>query len=157
MPRPTKKFTKEEALRKLYKYCAYQERCHQEVNHKLYEWGFDYEERGNIIVHLMGESFLNEERFTRAFVRGKFNQKKWGKNKIIQGLKQKGIKDNLIKIALSEIDEIEYLNVLRQSISKKANLVKGKNEFLRNKKIAQFVINKGFEADIVWECLKEGK
>ncbi|MCX6352570.1 MAG: RecX family transcriptional regulator [Bacteroidetes bacterium] len=73
--RPLKKYNFPEALQKLRKYCAYQERCHQEVRKKLAEWGFDNEDKDKIIVQLMEEGFLNEERYAKAIVRGKLRQK----------------------------------------------------------------------------------
>jgi regulatory protein len=73
-----KKYSNSEALQKLMKYCAYQERCHQEVNQKLFDWGFLPEDRDEIIVRLIQENFINEERFARAYCRGKFRQNKMG-------------------------------------------------------------------------------
>ena len=150
-----KKYTNREAAIKLMKYCSYQERCHQEVNKKLYDWGFYKDDRNEIIVRLIEGNFINEERFAKAFTRGKFNIKKWGKQKITYALKQKQISDNLIKIALKEIDNENYKKTLKNVLIKKSKLIKEKNNFIKNKKLAQFVINKGYESDVVWEEIRK--
>src|SRR5476649_964697 len=113
-------------------YCAYQERAQQEVRDKLYEWGLWPEAVENIIVKLIGDNFLNEERFANAYVQGKFKQKGWGKIKIKQGLKFKKVPDILIKKALQGIDGDEYLNMLQHVINKKANTVNEKDKFKRD-------------------------
>lgn len=149
-----KKYSNSEAFQKLMKYCAYQERCHQEVKNKLYEWGFYSEDIDEIIVRLIDENFINEERFARAYCRGKFRQKKWGRLKIIQGLKQKGISANLVKLALTEIEEEGYLQNLNYLIQKKSKLLKDKDSYKRNYKLANYAISKGYEGDLVWEVIR---
>ena len=85
------------ALSKAEHFCAYQDRAQQEVRNKLYEWGLWTDAVENIIIQLIAGNFLNEERFAKAYVQGKFKQKGWGRNKIKQGLKFKNIPPALLK------------------------------------------------------------
>jgi regulatory protein len=108
-----KKITDEKvALQKAGHYCAYQERSQQEVRNKLYEWGLWTSAVEIIISELIAGNFLNEERFAKAYTKGKFNQKGWGRIKIKQGLKFKQVPDVLIKKALTGIDKSEYFDTL---------------------------------------------
>ena len=107
---PQKTYTVDEAQKRLEHYCAYQERCHKDVTQKLYEMKMIPEARDQIIVHLLQHNFLNEERFAKAFVRGKFRIKKWGKQRLQLELKRKDINKTLISIALKEITDQDYYN-----------------------------------------------
>jgi len=152
---PKKKYTPGIALQKIQAYCAYQERCHAEVREKLYSYGLYKKDVEQIIVSLINENFLNEERFAQAYASGKFNIKKWGKNKIKQGLKARHISDYCIKKAMKEIDEEKYYETLKMIIEKKAKSVKEKKLPVKKYKVAAYVISRGFEADMVWDELKE--
>jgi regulatory protein len=145
-----------EALQKARKYCAYSERCHFDVSLKLREWEIDEKTSNWIITELIQEKFLNEERFAMSYTRGKFNQNKWGKNKIKQGLRQKKITDFLIKKALQSISDDDYYNVLKKEVQKysKEKKLKNRNEF---QKILYYLNQKGFETELIIEILKELK
>ena len=145
--------TQNEAIEKMKKYCAYQERCQSEVRQKLYGFGLNNDEIENALCSLIEQNFINEERFAKTFARGKFRQKKWGKVKIKQHLKQKQISDYCIKTALEEIDTEDYLATLDLVLSKKEELLNEENNFIKKQKIAQHAINKGFENDLVWNYL----
>ena len=145
--------TQNEALEKMKKYCAYQERCQSEVRQKLYGFGLNNDEIENALCSLIEQNFINEERFAKTFARGKFRQKKWGKVKIKQHLKQKQISDYCIKTALEEIDTEDYLATLDLVLSKKEELLNEENNFINKQKIAKHAINKGFENDLVWNYL----
>jgi len=108
-------------------YCAYQERSQQEVRDKLYEWGLHKVAVENIISNLIGNNFLNEERFSKAYAMGKFRQKGWGKVKIKQGLKFKQVPDILIKKALLNIPGDEYIQMLEKVLAKKNNVLNEKD------------------------------
>lgn len=137
------------------KYCAYQERCHQEVRDKLYGFGILPDEVELIIYELIQQNFLNEERFSIAFARGKFLYKKWGRNKLKRELKRRKISDYCINKGLSEIDSQQYESVLVDILRKKINSLNSIKGYQKNYKAAQFAIGKGFESEIVWELLKE--
>lgn len=145
--------SKEEALKKLQHYCAYQERSHQEVRTKLLSLGQRGEALEEIIVKLVEENFLNEERFAKAFARGKFRMKKWGRNKIKLTLKQKEISDYCIKEGMKEIDEKEYDKTLTDLVNKKLKSLTG-NKFIKSDKILKYLINKGYEPTLITEKLK---
>ena len=147
--------TQNEALEKMKKYCAYQERCQSDVRQKLYDFELNNNEIENILCSLIEQNFINEERFAKNFVRGKFRQKKWGKIKIKQHLKQKQISDYSIKTGLEEIDTEDYLTTLDLIISRKEKLISEENNFIKKQKIAKYAINKGFENDLVWDHLSD--
>jgi regulatory protein len=152
--RNTKKITPEDARQKIYRYCAYQERCHQEVKSKLFEYGIDRHIADEIITDLITEGYLNEERFAKAFAGGKFRMKKWGKLKIERELEMRGLTPACIRSGLKEIDDNSYLDVLQKLIQSKWNNLSEPSEFIKKDKIAAYVIQKGFEPDLVWRILK---
>ena len=135
-------------------YCAYQERCHKEVEQKLYDLNMIPEAKERIILHLLQHNFLNEERYSKAFVRGKFSIKKWGKIKIVNQLKFKGISEYNIKSSLKEIDSNEYLTTLQAIAEKKLPLIKESNSYKKSSKLAAFLISKGFESELVFKTVK---
>jgi regulatory protein len=147
-------YSQSEAHEKAKRYCAYQERCQSEVRYKLLEWGQRGNTLENIIADLISEDFINEERFARAYARGKFRMKKWGTEKIISELRQRNISEYCIKKALLEIDPNDLKQTLQLLIDKKNKLIKEKNPFKRNQKIASYIIRKGYPTDLVWSLLK---
>lgn len=152
-PDPLKKsYTVKEATLKLMQYCAYRDRSQKEVEEKLLEMRMIPQAREEIIIKLMQEDFLNEERFARSFVRGKFRIKKWGKKKIKQELKFREISTPIINLAMTEIDEKEYVKTVYQLAEKKLNLLKEPNNFKRRKKLADYLLQKGYEAGLVYEA-----
>jgi regulatory protein len=143
------------ALAKAEHFCAYQERAQQEVRDRLYEWGLWPDAVENIIIQLIAGNFLNEERFAKAYVRGKFNQKGWGKIKIKQGLKLKKIPGGLIKKALQTIDGDNYLTMLDKIISKKAAILTEKDPYKRRYKLQQYALSRGYESDLIADVLNQ--
>jgi len=152
MKRPSLSYDK--ARKKIWAYCAYQERCHKEVRNKLSEWGIWGDWQDELLVDLIENNFLNEQRFAIAFVGGKFRQKKWGRNKILRALKEKDISDYCIRKAFeSEVNEVDYMNTLEQVIQKKARLTKEPNVYKKKQKLAQHAMRYGFESHLIWEVL----
>lgn len=147
--------TLREAQQKIYRYCSYQERCHQEVRNKLFEWGLKSSSVDELIVHLISEGFLNEERFSKAFAGGKFRMKNWGRIKIMHALENKSISSNCIKSGMSEIDETDYLKTLQKILFQKTKEVSKGNVYERRNRIAKYAIQKGYEPDLVWVELKQ--
>jgi regulatory protein len=143
------------ALTKAQKWCAYQERCQQEVRDKLYEWKISGLVAENIIAELINTGFLNEERFARAFVSGKFRIKQWGRTKIRQELSLRKVSPTIIRSALNTIDSTEYNNVLRKLMLKKSKTIKEKNPFKRCYAIMRFCVTRGFEQDLVRDIYSE--
>ena len=145
-----KSFTLEEAKRKLEHYCAYQERCHEEVNKKLSAMKMIPLAREVIIVHLIENDFLNEERYAKSFSRGKFRIKKWGKGRIMRELKAKKISDYNIKIALKEIGDLEYEDTFEVLAQKRFDELKEQNKYKKRKKLADYLLYRGWESDRVY-------
>lgn len=149
-----KTLTPHQAKLKAESYCAYQERAQQEVRDKLYEWGLHQDDVENIIVELISANFLNEERFAKAFVLGKFRMKSWGIIKIKQHLKAKRVSEPLIKIALREIDLDEYEQRLEELIVKKIGTSTGKLSLAEKAKMVRYLQSKGYESHLIFEKLK---
>ncbi len=142
-------------LQKAAGFCAYQERTQKEVRDRLAEWGIWGDEAEEMIVWLIENNYLNEERFSKAFAGGKFRMNNWGKIRIKQEMRYKGLTENCIKIGLAEISNSDYLEAIRKMIIKKADKTDTENPFLRKHKLARYIIGKGFEQDIVWQLLEE--
>lgn len=153
--KPKKKLTPAQALIRAQLACAYQERCHQEMRNKLYEWGLYPDAVENILANLITENFLNEERFAKAYAGGKFRIKKWGRIKIKIELRKRKLSDYCIKKGMLEIDDKDYIKTLKQIIAKKSKEVKGGSLQVRNYKIAQYAASRGFEQDLIWDIIKE--
>lgn len=153
--KPKKVFTPAQAKSKAEHYCAYQERAQQEVRDKLYEWGLHQEDVENIIVQLIEDNFLNEERFAIAYTLGKFRMKGWGKIKIKQHLKMKQVSEPLIRLALREINIDEYQEKITDTIKKKINKPVSDLSFVEKSKLAVYLQSRGFENDLIFEKLNE--
>lgn len=145
-----KNYTPHAALIKGRAYCAYQERCQQEVRTKLYDWGLYPKEVESIIATLIEENFLNEERFAKLYAGGKFRIKKWGKIKIKIELKKRKISEYCIRQAMKEINDKDYFSTLRKIIASK---LKNKKSKIEIHKAVRFALAKGFEASLVWDIL----
>jgi len=150
-----KTYTVDEAKIALERYCIYQDRCHQEVINKLHKMNMIKEAQELILLHLIQNNFLNEERFAKSFARGKFNQKKWGKIKITNQLKFKYISSANIKTALNEINNDNYLATLESLAIKKLKEIKTNNIFDKKKKVIYFLQSKGYEISLVYNVLEE--
>jgi regulatory protein len=137
-------------------YCQYQERCQKEVRNKLYENGACKEEIEELLMELINQKLIDEERYARNFARGKFRIKNWGRRKIVYELKQDQISDYCIKKGLSEIDEDEYLQTLERLTERKLpDILKDKNLFTRRAKLQRYLSQKGFETDLISLMLKK--
>ena len=152
---PQKTYTVDEAQKRLEHYCAYQERCHKEVSQKLYDMKMIPEARDQIIVHLLQHNFLNEERFAKAFVRGKFRIKKWGKQRLQLELKRKDINNTIITIALKEIDTEDYFITFDALAEKKLETIRESNLQKLRKKLADYLLYRGWESQMVYDKIRE--
>lgn len=150
-----KPLTPDQVLDKMAKYCAYQERCTKDVCDKLKTYDIPEESRKAILAYLLDNRFVNDERFAKAFVRGKINQSGWGVNKIRFQLVHKGIAKELIDAAFEEFDPDIYKEKLIAVLKAKAKTVKAENDFQKRQKLAAYALQKGFEASLVFEVVKE--
>jgi regulatory protein len=150
-----KTYTVDEAQKKLESYCAYQERCHKEVRNKLRDMRMIPEAVDNIMVHLIQHNFLNEERFAKAYVSGKFRIKKWGKNRLVRELKFRAISKYSIDSALKEIDLDDYYKTLDELVQKRIAQVNEKNIYKKKKKVLDYLLYRGWESHLIYEKLNE--
>ena len=150
-----KYFSVEEIKRKMERYCVYQDRCHFEIEKKLKEFVLIEEARTQIILHLLEHDFLNEERFSKSFARGKFKIKKWGKLRIVRELKFRDISAFNIKTALKEIDESLYLTTIYEITSKRNEHINDTDLYKRKKKLTDFLMRKGYEFDLIYKTVND--
>ena len=148
-------FTVDEIKRKLEQYCVYQDRCHKEVEQKMREYNLIPEAKELILLSLMQDDFLNEERFSKSFARGKFRIKNWGKQRIIRELKFKDISSYNIKTALKEIDEVEYLKTIYKITENRNEVISEPNHYKRKKKLIDFLMRKGFENELIFKTVND--
>ncbi len=144
-----------EALKKMEHYCAYQERCHKDVEDKLKTMKLIPEAKEKIILHLLEQNFLNEERFAKSFARGKFRIKNWGKQRIVRELKYRNISLYNIKTALKEIPEKDYFDMFHQIAEKKHTSLKGTNKYKKRKKLTDYLLYRGWETHLIFDKVKE--
>lgn len=156
MPKqPAKPLTPDQVLDKMAKYCAYQERCVKDVRDKLKTFEIPEKEKTKILDYLIDNRFVNDERFAKAFVRGKVNQSGWGLNKIRFHLMQKGIDKEIIAEALGQTDEEVYRQRLIDILKTKSKTVKAVNDYEKKRKLAAYAMQKGFEGSLVWSVVKD--
>jgi len=150
-----KSITYSEALKKLEHYCAYQERCHQEVEKKLREYFLIPEAQEKIIIHLISENYLNETRFAQSFSRGKFNIKHWGKLRIVRELKQRRISEYNIKKGLQEIEENIYLNSFHELAERKWEYLSNEPPQKAKQKLINYLQYRGWESHLIFDKISE--
>ena len=152
-----KEYTIEVINDKIRKYCSIQERCISDILNKISTWGLNQKEIDKLIDKLFSEGFINEDRFAKVFCRGKFNINGWGIQKIKHELRKKNISEINIKNAIRIIKKHEYLEVLEKLINRKERSIKDTDIFTKRNKIARFLLQRGFESEIVWQKIKEQK
>lgn len=150
-----KTYTPLQALAKIQDWCAYQERCQQEVRDKLYGYGLHQGDVESIISKLITDNYVNEERFAKAYAGGKFRIKKWGRHKIKAGLRAKKISEYCMKRAFEEIDGNEYIKTLRKLLESKSKLLNEKNKIKKKYKLLSYAASKGYEQGLIMEILNE--
>lgn len=149
-------YTHDQAIEALQHFCAYQDRCHQEARQKLRELRYYGDEAEVVIADLITENFLNEERFARSFARGKFKIKRWGRMKITRELKLRNISAYCIKKGLSEIEDADYRQTMEDELLRRDRLErKGLHPYLKRRKLADYMFQRGYESFLTWELIKE--
>ena len=136
-------------------YCSLQDRCLDDIRKKLENFDLSKDEEDKIINTLFNEDYLNEKRFAKSYCRGKFNINKWGRVKIEYELRKKKIKNKDILSGLDEINDLDYQTLLNKLYLKKSSQIKSMDRYLFEKKLANFLINKGFERSMVWDLIKK--
>lgn len=150
-----KKHTPKQAFQKLMRYCTYRERCHKEVKQKLFDLNIHPADQEEIIVKLIQEGFLNEERFAKIFAYDKFYLNEWGKYRIRKQMEFLQISEYLIRKGMQEIDEEDYLKTFQKLFHKRVEATKNQEFFTRKRKIADYLLRKGYESEMVYEQLNK--
>ena len=148
-----KEMTEQEAYLQLAALCAQAEHCQQEMRDKMRRWELDETVQNRIIPRLVKERYIDDERYTRAFVKDKIRYNKWGRRKVQQALWMKHIDTDIQQRVLDEIDEKEYLDVLRPLLKQKRKSIKAANDYELNQKLVRFALGRGFGFDIIRQCL----
>lgn len=149
-----KELSEKEACVKAEAYCSAAERCRMDVVGKLHQWGVSETWVESIVSHLEKEGFLNGLRYAKAFVRDKYRFNQWGRIKITQALRLKQVASSEIGLALQEIDDEEYSEILGKLLVKKMKSVKAATIYERNGKLVRFAAGHGYELDEILDCLK---
>jgi len=148
-----KAMTEQEAYLQLASLCAQAEHCRQEMLDKMIRWQIEEPVRDRIINRLVKERYIDDERYTRAFVNDKIHYNKWGSRKIKQALWQKHIDIDIQQRVLDGIDEKEYLDVLRPLLKQKRKTIRAANDYELNQKLVRFALGRGFDFSIIRQCL----
>lgn len=144
-----------EVTQKLEYFCSYQERCHADVESKLFDFKLSQDQKDKVIVHLIQNNFLNEERFALLFTISKLHQKKWGKIRITQELKLRKISSFLINKAVKSIVVDEYESTFEQLSEKFWDTISENNKLKKQKKFCDYLLRKGWESTMVYDRYKE--
>ena len=150
-----KSFSTAEVRSKLEHFCAYQERCYYEVEQKLFDFQLSTSEREAILIYLIENNYINEERFASIYTQSKLHQKKWGKVRIKIELKARKISEYLINKSLKEIDEQEYFHTFETLAEKHWDSILERNSLKKNKKFCDFLLRKGWEKELVYAKVKD--
>jgi len=148
-----KDMTEQEAYLQLAALCAQAEHCEQEMRDKMRRWELDETVQNRIVDRLIKERYVDDERYARAFVKDKIRYNKWGRRKVEQALWQKRIDKETQEKVLDEIDEKEYLEVLRPLLKQKRRSIRAENDYELNRKLIRFALSRGFGFDIIRQCL----
>ena len=148
-----KEMTEQEAYLQLAALCAQAEHCEQEMRDKMRRWELDETVQNRIINRLIKERYVDDERYARAFVKDKIRYNKWGRRKVQQALWQKRIDADIQHRVLDEIEEKEYLDILRPLLKQKRKSIKAESDYELNQKLVRFAMDRGFGFDIIRQCL----
>lgn len=148
-----KETTGQQAYLKLTALCARSEHCQQEMLEKMRQWGVSQEEQAQVMARLVSERYVDDERFARAFVSDKIRYNKWGRRKVEQALWLKRIDKAIASQVLDEVDDAEYVSVLRPLLKQKRRSIKAASEYELTMKLIKFALSRGFTMDIIKQCI----
>ena len=148
-----KEVSEQGAYLQLAQLCARAEHCQYELTEKMRRWGLSDEAQARVMQRLVSERYVDDERYTQAFVRDKIRYNKWGRRKVEQALWQKHIDKDIREQILNEVDDDEYLSVLRPLLKQKQKTLKGGTDYERNQKLVKFALQRGFTYDIIRQCI----
>lgn len=148
-----REMTEQEAYLRLAALCAQAEHCQYEMTEKMRRWNLPEEAQAHVMERLILERYVDDGRFARAFVKDKVRYNKWGRRKVEQALWQKHIAEDIRQQVLDEIDDGEYIAVLRPLLQQKRKTVKAVNDYELNGKLIKFAMSRGFTMDIIKQCI----
>ena len=149
-----KQKTEQDAYLTLAALCAQAEHCQYEMTEKMRRWELDEEAQARIMQRLVKERYIDDERYARAFVKDKVRYNKWGRRKVEQALWQKHIDEDIRQQVLDEVDDEEYIRILKPLLQQKRRSTKAANDYELNQKLMRFAMGRGFTFDIIRQCLK---
>ena len=145
--------TEQEAFLQLAALCARSEHCQYEMTEKMRRWELGDDLQARVIARLVSERYVDDERYARAFVKDKIIYNKWGRRKIEQALWQKHIDEDIRQQVLDEVDDEEYLSVLRPLLKQKRRTTKANSDYEMNQKLMRFALGRGYTFDLIRQCL----
>ena len=148
-----KEVTEQGAYLQLAQLCARSEHCQYELTEKMRRWGMTPEAQARVMARLVGERYVDDERYCRAFVRDTIRYNKWGRRKVEQALWMKRIDTEIQQRILGEVDDEEYLSVLRPLLKQKRRTLKAASDYEENQKLVKFALSRGFTFDIIRQCI----
>lgn len=149
-----KEMTGQQAYQKLSELCARSEHCQQEMLEKMRQWGVSEEEQTQVMKRLIKERYVDDDRFARAFIYDKIRYNKWGRRKVEQALWMKRIDEQISKSILDDIDDEEYLSILRPLLKQRRKSTKANSEYELTMKLIKFALSRGFTMDIIKQCIE---
>lgn len=148
-----KDMTSQQAFQKLAALCAKGEHCQHDMTEKMRQWGLGDEEQAEVMARLVNGHYVDDARYARAYVADKVRFGKWGRRKVEQGLWLKHIDQTIIDEALNEVDDSEYIEVLKPLLKQKRRTTKADSSFQLNGKLVKFAMGRGFTMDIIKQCI----
>jgi len=145
--------TENDAYLTLAALCAQAEHCQYEMLEKMRRWELPEDAQARVMAKLVKERYVDDERYAQAFVKDKIRYNKWGRRKVEQALWQKRIDESIRKRVLDEVDDDEYLSILRPLLKQKRKTIKAQNDYELNQKLMRFAVGRGFTFDIIRQCI----
>lgn len=148
-----KEMTAQQAYLKLADLCARSEHCQHEMTEKMRQWGIGEEEQAQVMERLTKERYVDDERYTRAFVYDKIRYNKWGRRKVEQALWQKHIDNGIAQSVLDGVDNEEYVTILEPMLKQKSKSIHAGSDYKRRMKLTKWALGRGFTTDIIRQCI----
>lgn len=143
----------DQAFQRLSALCARGEHCQHDILEKMQQWAMTEAEQDQVMQRLISGKYVDDERYTRAFVHDKIHYNQWGRRKIEQALWTKHIDADIVKSVLDEIDDASYIEILKPLLKQKRKSVKAKNDYEQNQKLVRWAMGRGFTTDIIRQCI----
>ncbi len=150
-----KKLSEEDMILKLSAKCSIAECCSYDLRQKLIRWEADKDTQDRIIKLLQSEKYVDDKRYTRAYINNKLTIDHWGRIKIEQALMRKHIYRDIFEPIFTEVDSFDQEETLKSLLASKYPTIKGKTEYNRVNKLIRFALQRGFTPTMIHKCLKD--